>query len=533
MRRFGPAHRRYLGSIVRQGPTETAYALLRARRRRRNVADDHLELSASDRLALSGAYDANEDELAANAQALDTYHRADAFQIGSIQWFIPWFHNPYGGGVHTVLRFADRFAREHQVENRFCVYDRAGPGARDIAAKIARAFPSLARVAVSAATPGDRSFSHLPASDASIATTWTSAYPLLRHRGSRAKFFFVQDFEPGFHPPGSAWALLEQAATFGFPGIVNTPGLADVYRSYGSPAISFRPAVDRERFHPPEQPRLDRPVRIAFYGRPKTTRNAFGLGLAALRQVKQRHGDRVEIVSVGEDWHPGQYGVADVLSNAGALEDLDALARLYRTCHVGLVFMFTKHPSYQPYEFMASGVATVSNRNPHTAWFLGHERNALLARPLPSLIAGQIDRLVEDAALRERLSQAGLTDVSATGWDEQIDRVWAGLTKRGEPFETRPETTKHRPVHFRWAFWRHFMAPRLDDGLGDRPVQGSLCDLYPGQSTCWDRMPSAGPDVAVGVHGGATAGLHRVRTRCEMRGEGAATAARRSWGPHG
>jgi O-antigen biosynthesis protein len=434
------ARRRYVWSILRRGPGEAAYAFLRARRRRRNIADEEPALSPSDRLALSGAYDATEAELAANAELLDGYRRAVTFEIGSIQWFIPWFHNPYGGGINTILRFAEHLLRDHGVESRFCVYDRTGAVAQGISAKIGRAFAPLAGAQVTTASSTDGTFSHLPPCDAAIATTWTSAYPVLRFSRTRAKFFFVQDFEPEFYPAGSASALLEQAARFGLPAIVNTPGLADVYRAYGNEAVSFLPAVDGRRFHPPAQARRDGPVRIVFYGRPLTPRNAFGLGIAALRTVKRRHGAGVEIVSVGEDWHPGQYGVADLLTNAGALEDLDELAELYRSCDIGLVFMLTKHPSYQPFEFMASGLATVSNENPHTSWFLRHEHNALLAPPLPSLVAERLDRLVGDRALRERLARAGVAQVSTVSWEEQIERVWGAMTKQGEPFRSQPET---------------------------------------------------------------------------------------------
>ncbi len=52
-------------------------------------------------------------------------------------------------------------------------------------------------------------------------------------------------------PAGAASALAEETYRFGLPGIVNTPGLAEVYRSYGNPAVSFVPAVDLDRYHPP------------------------------------------------------------------------------------------------------------------------------------------------------------------------------------------------------------------------------------------------------------------------------------------
>jgi len=420
---------RYVWGILREGPTEAGYAFFRARRRRRNRADDDPELSASDRLVLSGDFDLSQRDIAAHRAVLSEQAASGPREIRSIQWFLPFFHLVTGGGVHTVLRFADHFAREHGVTSRFCLYDRDDPAtARGVGARIAGAFPGLADSPVTPAS------APLQAADAAIATAWPSAFPLARFNDTAAKFFLVQDHEPSFYPAGSASAVLEQAAHLGVPGIVNTPGLADVYRAYGNMAVAFVPAVDTRRYRPAEGPRGVGTVRIFFYGRPASPRNAFGLGLAALREVKRRYGERVEIVSAGEDWSPGSYGVADVLENAGMLDDLDAVARLYRSCDVGLAFMLTPHPSYLPLEFMASGVATVTNANPHTAWLLRHEDNALLAPPLPGAVAEQIGRLVEDPALRERLAEAGRATVAATRWEDEMERVWGAITGRGEAF---------------------------------------------------------------------------------------------------
>ncbi|HVE68935.1 MAG TPA: glycosyltransferase family 4 protein [Solirubrobacteraceae bacterium] len=410
---------RHIRQTLRQGPTEVGYAFFRARRRRRNRADDDLELSASERLALDPAVDLTPDDLAAHAAVVA---RRTAVPDGaSLQWFVPFFHLVTGGGVHTALRLADLVARRHGIENRFHVYDRDRPG--DLPAKAAAAFPALAGAGFTAggAPPG-------PA-DAAIATTWESAFHLVRFNDVRTKLMLVQDWEPDFHPAGSGRALLEEVARLGIPGLVNSPGLAESWREAGNPASAFTPAVDGERFHPPDAPRDPAaPVRIFFYGRPRTARNAFGLGLAALRRVKARFGDRVEIVSAGEDWSPGQFGAADLLDNLGMLEDLDAVARLYRSCDVGLVFMLTRHPSYQPLEFMASGMATVSNRNPHTAWLLRHEETALLADPLPALVAEQVARAVEDPELRRSLARGGRAAVTQRTWDDELGRAWRDAT---------------------------------------------------------------------------------------------------------
>ena len=187
-------------------------------------------------------------------------------------------------------------------------------------------------------------------------------------QNTRAKFYFVQDNEPQFYPAGSASALVEETYRFGLPGIVNTPGLAEVYASYGNPAVSFVPAVDRDRYHPPTEPRDPDAPGPHLLLRPSSSSPATRSAWASRRwrKLKRRLGDRVEIICAGEDWNPGQFGFGGQIQNLGVLGSLDEVAALYRTCDIGLVFMQTKHPSYQPFEFMASGMATVSNLNPPT-----------------------------------------------------------------------------------------------------------------------------------------------------------------------
>jgi glycosyltransferase involved in cell wall biosynthesis len=436
--RFSQVRRQHIWHIIKLGPTEIGYAYFRARRRRRNIADDESLLNESDQLALSGAFDATDAVLEENRRLIDDYRRGEPLEPRTIIWFLPYFHHVYFGGTHTLLRFADHFARVHGVANHFHCYDVNPRAVSGMAAKVAQAFPALAGAQFTSASVR---LAELPPSDAAIATLWSSAYPVLHLRRARAKFYFVQDNEPQFYPAGAGSALAEETYRFGFPGIVNTPGLADVYRSYGNPAVSFVPAVDTERYHPPSEPRApDAPTRVFFYARPSTSRNSFGLGIAALAKLKQAHGDRVEIICAGENWNPAQFGLAGCIRNLGVLGSLDEVAALYRSCDIGLVFMQTKHPSYQPFEFMASGMATVSNLNPATSWLLRDGENCLLTPPLPTPTAQRLSRLVQDSGLRARIAAAGLAEVQRYRWAEQIERMWDAICLRDGAFASEGET---------------------------------------------------------------------------------------------
>ena len=307
----------------------------------------------------------------------------------------------------------------HGVRSDLVFYDRPDLSAAAMKAKVAQAFPALRDIDVHVLrAPLDP----VPPADASIATFWTSAYALLKDRTTSRKFYFIQDYEPLFYPAGTYFALVEQTYRFGFPGIVNTPGLCEIYRrDFGARAVDFTPATDATLFHPPEA-REERPFRVFFYGRPETDRNAFELGLSALRRLKQRHGPEVDIVVAGSDVP------AEIAHRAPGIRFLGRLpyretADLYRRCHAGLTLMLTRHPSYLPFELMSCGAVPVANVNPANAWLLRHEETALVAEPSPTLLAEALERLQRDPSLRERLALAGEKLVRGYTWDDQIDRV--------------------------------------------------------------------------------------------------------------
>ena len=82
---------RHIWTTLRRGPTEAGYAFFRARRRRRNLADEEPQLRAADR---------DLDEIEANAKVQRTVAALDARDIGTVQWFFPGFHHAtVGAGI--------------------------------------------------------------------------------------------------------------------------------------------------------------------------------------------------------------------------------------------------------------------------------------------------------------------------------------------------------------------------------------------------------------------------------------------------
>jgi glycosyltransferase involved in cell wall biosynthesis len=350
--------------------------------------------------------------------------------VKSINWLIPPFEHAYGGVV-TILRFAARLQEAHGVDSRIVIYDYPGADIVNPAypnldlermrSAIARHFPVLAPKVMLTRRAGTE---ELPAADAAVATYWTSAYIVSKMENVRAKFYFIQDYEPSFNEGGTKYGLIDTTYRLGLLRLVNTPGLLDwIKLLHGGEGTAFVPSVDRKIYHPRAEGEgaCGRAVRVFFYARPGASRNGFMLGAEALKRIKAAYGERVEIVTAGMDWEPLHYGLEGVLTNRGLLKSSEEVAELYRSCDIGLVFMYSRHPSYQPFEFMATGCAVVTNHNSATRWLLKDGENALLVEPMAASVAEAIGTLIDDADLRRRLVARGYASVPSSTWDEVID----------------------------------------------------------------------------------------------------------------
>jgi glycosyltransferase involved in cell wall biosynthesis len=337
----------------------------------------------------------------------------------SMTWFLPDVRNVLAGGAYTILRCASDLA-EHGVRPTIVFYEgQTVPGLVD---QIRTHFPPLSDGTFLVPNWGRGSIEDLPPADIAFATFWPSAYVLLKFNQTLRKYYFIQDYEPMFYEGGSMSALAESTYRFGFHGIFNTPGLGRaVEATHNMKGVSFVPAIDGRYFYPPDKKPTD-PLRIFFYSRPGKARNGFELGLLAIATLLDTYGDRIEVVTAGAEWNEWRYGLGGRITNLGLLRSLEEVGDLYRSCDIGFVFMMSKHPSYQPFEYMACGMATVSNRNPDNTWFLRDGENCLLAEPSPAAMAGQIGRLIEDSDLRRRIAGAGASSVTYE-WGEQLDKI--------------------------------------------------------------------------------------------------------------
>ena len=421
--------------IEPDGPSERLAAIERRLRemRARNLGPDTNNL---------GLYDIDRATLSANAARAEAYALEGA-PPRSAAWFVPAFTHLYRGGLHTAFRLAAHLHRAHGISPLLVICGTTTPDFARLEGDFAQAFPGVP-FRFHHHVPGRDAPHTIPDTDLAVATLWTTAYVVARHT-ARGKFYLIQDFEPLFEAQGASYGLIETTYRMGLLPICNSPGVAQAIAPYSdAPRMVFEPAVDRGIFRPgPERDPTAGPLRIVFYGRPGNSRNLFGLGIHALMELKAMFGEDIEILSTGASFDPARHQTEGAIRNIGLLPSLESLAALYRSCDIGLVFMQSRHPSYQPLEYMASGCVTVTNQNEANAWLLRDRENCLMA---PITLTGVVETLAEavrDAALRRRLRANGLTTVAGLDWavvERQVARFML------DPLGLRSTSANRKPA---------------------------------------------------------------------------------------
>jgi hypothetical protein len=214
--------------------------------------------------------------------------------------------------------------------------------------------------------------------DMFLATHWTTAQQVKRHlphMDIKRCFYLIQDYEPGFYPWSSNYALALETYGLDHIGVFNERLLYDYFVAqkvgiYADPELAdqglvFEPAVDRAHFHPPNEARVQGKRRLLYYARPGNPRNMLGLGLEALRaavgQTVFQH-DNWEFLAIGgsNSLPPIPLGHGAVLQPAPWF-NYSAYGNLLRTSDVLLCPMLSPHTSYPVLEMAASGGVVVTN----------------------------------------------------------------------------------------------------------------------------------------------------------------------------
>lgn len=357
-----------------------------------------------------------------HVQAIRAMHDVESgrIEIRSINWFIPDIDMPYFGGLNTAFRIAAKLQRDHGVHNRFVVF--GSPMKHWVHTAVAAAFPELRDAEVHYYQGLDDQLREIPEADAGVATLWLTAMHLAKATGMRRKFYLVQDYEPGFYPASSMFAMTEESYRLGLYGLCNTRSMHEIYRDlYDGEGTWFTPAVDRSIFHPHgrREKAADEPVTIFAYARDHF-RNCWELAYEALRRIKRMHGDRVKIIAAGARYLPPSADFVDM-----GLMDYRATGAVYRETDIGLTLQISRHPSYLPLEIMASGATMVAPDSKFFKWLFTDENSNQSMRTVDDIVA-QLDALIRDAELRKRKQAAALATIDAghASWDDALDHIY-------------------------------------------------------------------------------------------------------------
>jgi glycosyltransferase involved in cell wall biosynthesis len=248
-----------------------------------------------------------------------------------------------------------------------------------------------------------------------VATSWPTAYPVFNSRCAGKRFYFIQDFEPDFHPAGSVRFLAESTYRMGFHGISIGRCFAERLRTeFGMNVDAFDYGCDTDQYR-----RLEGSHRsgIVFYARRRTARRGCELGLMALELFATRCPD-IEIHIYGD--RLGKLPFAFINHGHISPGELNAV---YNRCYAGLSLSFT-NVSLVANEMLAAGCIPVVNDSKDVRVDL-KSPIVSYATPYPEALASALEAVVRTPDF-DSLSRAAAASVRLASWDDAgsaVDRI--------------------------------------------------------------------------------------------------------------
>lgn len=265
------------------------------------------------------------------------------------------------GGHRTIVANAEHLAAQgHRVRLHVQKQRRQ----RDPVGKTRQWFP-VNRCEVLVGWPDS-----LPDSDAVMATAWFTAARVAELSTSARRLYFVQDYEPLFHPAGDLSLAATASYDLGLETLVIGNWLRHklwVDHRVGTAVVPF--GADLQVYRPTDVVR--RRQVVAIY-QPDKPRRCPQLVRSALRLVLEAG---VPVITFGSAKSPA---LGKGHRHLGIIPPAD-LTRVYQQSAAGLCIS-ASNPSRVPFEMMACGLPVVEAHLPNTLYDLP-EGGALLARP--------------------------------------------------------------------------------------------------------------------------------------------------------
>ncbi|MGO4706485.1 glycosyltransferase family 1 protein [Microvirga sp. 2MCAF38] len=318
-----------------------------------------------------------------------------------------------GSGGHTTIFRIINYLQSHGYRNRVYFYD---PYLGDH-----QYYESVLRTYYGFAGPVGNVGETMADGNAVVATSWPTAYPVFNARCAGKRFYFVQDFEPYFHPVSTASILAENTYRMGFHAITAGRWLSEKLRAeFGMDADPFDFGCDTSRYE--RRSGFERGG-IAYYARPGAARRGFELGVMALEIFARRQPD-IDIHIYGD-----KIGTLPFKTVEHGVVNPDRLNEIYNKCFAGLSLSLT-NVSLVPHEMLAAGCIPVVNDAEHNRIVLDNPF-VRYAQPTPEALAAELDALVSEPAF-DSLSRAAAASVNSATWDDagaRVDEVFRRVTR--------------------------------------------------------------------------------------------------------
>ncbi|WP_233963981.1 rhamnosyltransferase WsaF family glycosyltransferase [Pectobacterium versatile] len=205
-----------------------------------------------------------------------------------------------------------------------------------------------------------------------VATYWTTAHSLTvaAHLGiikPQNVIYLIQDYESGFHPWSTAFALTEETYLTGFNHVVNSYPLFNALKKANIPCseeLVFFPEIDLHMLKESSANRKpSKKIRVLFYGRPSKSRNLFDIGIGALTLLAKKidkTGYELEVLSAGEKHSDIVLSEKVTLRSLGKLSWDGYFNKLSET-DIVFSLQYSPHPSHPPLDAITSGAYAVTN----------------------------------------------------------------------------------------------------------------------------------------------------------------------------
>lgn len=248
-----------------------------------------------------------------------------------------------------------------------------------------------------------------------VFTSWKTAFsfkPILKWQQkqfcipNRKAVYLIQDYEPGFFPWSSEYALAESTyldAPDDIIAVFNSKELKNFfskkeYEFAGS--CFFEPILNEELKRKLLKNDWTKPSkrekRILIYGRPNEPRNAFEIVRFALSvwSKEYRLSREWEIISLGESFTDIKLDNNTIVSKGKV--SLDEYADYMLSSYAAISLMISPHPSYPPLEMSTFGVRTITNMFREKDLGNFNDNIISLDKCSPQLLVSELTRICEE-----------------------------------------------------------------------------------------------------------------------------------------